>query len=279
MLRKDAMMRTQKPRLEVGDGAMSVRQHFRRLFGALHEADAMLVARLLQPFVTAPSVRVDRTAGLDGPLDKRDEALCGDVVERAQSDPSTRSAADFDCQRDGRLRLHLAANHVLLLAADICVVDLDFAAKLLPIRVDRRPAQLMEHRPRGLVTRKAKLALELKRRYPRRQRRHEVRRAEPLHQRRTSRVHDRASGDGDLIPAWFALIQATPGQCEGLLPPATRADESVGPAALHQIGRTGLLGGEQRLKLCQRSREARTGHTRILHMVAFGVKWISIMNY
>ena len=277
MLLRDAVMRSQEPCLEVGDGSVRVAQHLRRVLRAFHGPDAVLVARLLQPFVAAPPVGVDRTAGLDGPLDERHEAPGADIGKCVQSDPSARPSADLHCHRDGRLRLHLAADHVFLLAADVRVVDLDLPAKLLPIRVDRGPSQLVEHRPRGLIARKAELAFELESRYPRRQRRHEVRRAEPLHERRTRRVHDRTCGHGDLIPARLALVEATARQAEGPLAPATRAGKAIGPAALHQISSTRLLGREPRLELRQRFREARTRHAQTLHVVPFGVKWISVL--
>jgi len=80
-------------------------------------------------------------------------------------------------------------------AAQEELVDLDLAPQRLALGGDHRRHELVHHRPRGLVSTDAELALKLLGADPGPERRDQIGRPEPRPQRQPGLVHDRARRD------------------------------------------------------------------------------------
>ena len=118
------------------------------------------------------------------------------------------------------------------------LVSLHQAAERRASGRHRGKAQLHRQQPGGLIGAEGKLALQLQGEYAVGVRRHQEGRPEPDGERKMRAVHDRASGDRNLLPASGAQEgQHLPaGQPSGLRPAAPSAAEAVRPALGGQIG-------------------------------------------
>ena len=231
----------------------------------------MVVAVLGQDSVGLQPVgvhdRAGRGRGLGESLSVGPEAS-GSTARRRRPEPG---AADLDRDADERLLAALAAAfEAFLVAAEEELVDLDLALQQLALGRDHRPAQLLQHQPRGLIARQPELALELLGRDPRMVRGDQVGRPEPRPQRRARPVHHRPGRHRRLLPA----VPCTP----QMPAPASRrrrgADPHAGtheplrPARREQVLAARLLGREALLELQDAQRVRRPRHPtklRITH--------------
>lgn len=158
-----------------------------------------------------------------------------------------------------------AAAEPELLAADERLVDLDRARQRLPVRIDHRPAQLVEDEPGRRVARQPEHVSELESRQPGACGRSSGR---PPRTRSRSDVRVRCrivpAVTKDLVGARLALPGPPARQDERVVVAAARAAEPIGPAAGSQIVEARLLVGEAPVELRDRSRVRRTGHPTTL---------------
>ena len=154
------------------------------------------------------------------------------------------------CDRPGRAGSPLARK------GSRGLVHLDQAGEGLPLGVDHRPAQLAHQQPGRLVAAQPELQPQLPGRDAVLVRRHQPGGQEPGAQAEVAAVEHRPGGDRDLPLAGRALQgQPLAAQLPGLVVPAGRAAEPVGPALLEQPAGAGRVIGEPGLELGQRSRQ------------------------
>jgi len=158
--------------------------------------------------IAAVAVRQDRRAQSDIADDEARQRRRGGVGD--DLDPTAARALASDLDRD-RHHERLAVDELAaaaepeLLAADERLVDLDRARQRLPVRIDHRPAQLVEDQPGRRVARQPEHVLELESRQPGLVGGHPVGRPEPGQERRPGAVQDRAGRDRDPVGARLAL--------------------------------------------------------------------------
>lgn len=160
------------PSLEVGEEPMHPRQH---LMG-WRSIDGAQVDRLVAAIRQAPVGRVavgDEQAADGGVVpDESVQALAVDVDDALQA-ASRRvlpglhlDGTNHENLADGAAPLTAAFRLVLAAEGHVRLVDLDHAAQRTPVRIDHRPAKLVEQKPGRLVTAEAQLRLELKGGHP-----------------------------------------------------------------------------------------------------------------
>ncbi len=115
------------------------------------------------------------------------------------------------------------------------LIGLDGTFEQLPSAVSQRGAELVEHRPSGLVAAKAEIALKLQRGDSLFVPRNEEDGQEPLLQRSLRRMKNGPGGYGGLIAARRALAQPSARDVRGVCALAARTDESVRPTHLLQV--------------------------------------------
>ena len=131
----------------------------------------------------------------------------------------------------------------------------------IPVRSERR-ANLVEHRPRGLVAPETCVPLELKRRDPLLVASEKEDRPEPGEQRNPCPMEDRPCRDRALVTATAALLQPPRRDPRARLMPAIRADKTFRPAPPAQRVPAGLLIRKGCLELMQSRRKS---HHGVLH--------------
>lgn len=166
MFRRHAVVSSQKPGLEVGDGSVRVPQRLGRVFGSFHWSGGVLATGLLQSLVPAPPIGADRAAKLDIRFDERNQAAGRDVRQGARS--RMRPLARPRTSRPPR-RAFLSPlgdrSHPLPCRPRRRRPPLWFReASHDP--VERRFSQLVEHGPSRLIAHEAELPLKLQRGYP-----------------------------------------------------------------------------------------------------------------
>ena len=171
------------------------------------------------------------------------------------------NSAYFAANRFVLLRV-LKSVSLFLYPTDIGLVQLDSARQPVALETHHGAAQLLQHRPGGLVAGEPELALQLQRREARRVGGDEVGGGEPERQGQPGAVQDGAGRHRGLAPARPALQQIAGGQKVAAVVAARRATKAVRRAAGHEIVPTGLVGREPGLKLRQAEREDRPSHDR-----------------
>src|SRR5436190_7346120 len=221
----------------------------------------MVVPELAHAAVAPPGVGVHDRAGGGRGLDERAQRVPGGVLEDRQAQASRAAAADLDGDPDERLLAALAAaRKAFLVAAQEELVDLDLALERLALGGDHRATQLVQHRPRRLMTAEPELTLQLPGRDPRMKRRDQIRRPKPRAQRQARAVHHRPRRHRRLQPTTGTDPQMPTGLGARARPAASRTHEPLRPPRTEQILTARRLGREALLKLQHRQREVWTRH-------------------
>ena len=184
------------------------------------------------------------------------------TIHHLEPDSTRGAAPDFDGPDHQGQVAQLAPPAESFLIADVRLVDLHRATQPLSLGAAHGAAQFLKQGPGRFVPGNAELTLKLQRGHPRRVRRDQVRRPEPLPERRAAAVQHRPGGDRGLMPARLALPETTPREFECLRVPAARASVPVRPPGRREVGATRRLAGKAYLELRQCSREGRPRHRR-----------------
>ncbi len=155
-----------------------------------------------------------------------------------------------------------------LLAANPRVINLYLAVQGLPNGIHHRPAEFVQHHPRGLVAAKTELTLQQQSGHATLVSSHQIRRPEPVGQWNLGPMKDRPGCQRNLVPALGALVAPLVNQFVGSVVPTSWTIKAVRPTARRQILLASLLCGEVGLKLAKRLGEWRSGHPYTLHIGA-----------
>ena len=288
VLRAHTVMRTQQPRLQIGEDEMDHRQRLLGLLGVTAEHDRrVLVADALQVVVPSPAVGDDAAVGLDAIGDERLQRSLATIIECPQAQPPSVDgttaarglfAANLDGTDDIGLVMH-AASFAPRLAADERLVQFDrpLGADAVLVRAYHPSAQLVQHLECRLVAAQPKLPLELQRRQARRLRRHEVRSPEPDLQWRAGRVHNSPRREVGVALAVAAAQDRRPvleAVCRAHRA-AQGACETIRPTDSFEIGHARPLVGKHPLEIKQGRREA-IRHSQALPIGFLGVNRIGM---
>ncbi len=228
--------------------------------------DGATLMTMVQWGFPSDELRDEHGRGLPHAFDRLERALRPEEGARA-------AAADLDLDpAQGLLAALAPAFEPFFAAAEEELIDLDLIAEQRAFGRDHGAAQLLEHRPCGLVSREAELALQLLGRDAGMKRRDEVGRPEPWAQRQPGLVHHGARGDRRLPAARRADPQVTAGLLAYLAGIAGRADEALRRPRREQVRTTVLLATEPPLELQNRQREAGTDHPAKLRHSPDGAK-------
>lgn len=271
MLRADGPVCASQPGLEVADSPVDPGHDRFRVslaFGCSLGSGPVVAASFGKPRVTHPAVRVDDGARGDIRHHEGFQGLGRGVVDDLHADPAGSLAPHFN----GHCHLHRGGNVASpspsagFAAADLALIDLDLTGQQAPFGRDHGPAQLVEHRPRGLIATQTKLALQLERGDPGGCRGHQIRGPKPLQERGMGPVQNGARRQRGLVVAGGAF--PGPACCQGPRPGAMtdRADEAIWPTAGEEIVQAGVLTDKARLELQNRSREVRLSHGNRLYL-------------
>jgi hypothetical protein len=161
-----AVVGADEPLLEVANGSIGKWNGGLRTFSQLPaerlDASDMFEASLNQTDETLEAVRIDGGARCNVPGKYRDYRAGLEVGNHVHASPTGRVTALFHGhQNESRPSiLELPAPFQPgLLAANPRVINLYLAAQGVPSRIHHRPAELVKHHPRGLVTGKTELML------------------------------------------------------------------------------------------------------------------------
>ena len=159
------LVRAQESALEQrGDAMHSGHEHVGGVRRGGLVDDHMIVAEPRQTRVPAPRIREDAGARLDGFLHERPQRLAADVGHPAQPHATEPLLVnDFHGHRYHRPFLRVAPLGTDLRPSHVRLVDLDDAQELVPIRSNHGPPQLVQPRPRRLITVDAEHAFDVDR--------------------------------------------------------------------------------------------------------------------
>jgi hypothetical protein len=111
--------------------------------------------------VALPAVADHCRSGFHVGLDETRERGTRGIGNHLQPDPSRSAAPDLDGAHDERAVAQLTPAAKSFLVADVGLIDLNLANQAFAVGAEHGSAQLVEHRPRGLVPADAELTLEL----------------------------------------------------------------------------------------------------------------------
>ncbi len=248
----DSVVCAAQPRLEVAEDPMHAREDDRGAFRASLGLGPVAVAHGGQRGVALPAVGDHDRAGLHARFDEPAEGGGRRIGNYPEPDPTRGTASDLDGTHDECPVAQFAPTAKSFLVADVRLIGFHLVPQGLSLGSEHGAAQFVEHRPRRFVPADAELTLQLKRGHPRRVRGHQVRRPEPLPERRARPVQHRAARHRCLMATPLALPETATRKFERLLVPTARASVPVGPPAPRQVGSTGWLVGKPRLELGQR---------------------------
>lgn len=204
----------------------------------------------------------------DGRADELLEGLGAGVLDHAGDDARDAlialplHGADHDVLA-GALAAHaltaLVPMAVVILAADVGLINLHNAHKLLKLLVSQPGADAVAHMPSGAVGAEPHHTLNLERRDALLAGHHHVDDAKPLPERLVRVLEDCPSDDAETVAGRAARRADRALPVEGarrervhLHGAAARAANAVGPAVRHQVGRAGVFVREGSLKLRDR---------------------------
>lgn len=257
MLPRDpSLVNTQEPPLEQGGNAVHMRQEGRAL-GIFSSARSRLmnIAEILHMGVGKPAVSYDRGGWCDHLPNESGQVVVGSARDDLKAQTAHPFVADFDGGSYYGLRTERHSETGTLAtpfasAADIDFIDLDLSAKLLSIRPDHRPAQLMEAHPGSSIAPKLQGPLEAQGAQSSLLVGEPPDRPKPEPEGQMAAVKDRTCG----LRNHHATLAALPGspRQEPALPVTTsRAQEAVGPANLDQISPAGFFSSKLPFKFHQ----------------------------
>ena len=150
------------PGLQVADRAMRAREQLVTGSDIGLRQPAMVIAVLGERSVGLQPVGVHDRSRLGGGLGEREQRRPRRVGQDCQAQAPGATAADLDRHAaEGLLPALAPAFEPFFVAAEEELVDLDLAREQGAFGGDHRGAQLVQHRPRGLVSTDAELALKL----------------------------------------------------------------------------------------------------------------------
>ena len=205
--------------------------------------DPVAVAGFLQAPVTPPAVGMDQTAWLHTVAHKTHQTRARCVGDMAQTDPPHSAAFQFHRNHNQGFAHKLSPANVLLLAAQVSLVDLDTSAQPFPSQPNHRLPQLLQHQPGRLIAAQTEFALQTLSAQP-----CFLGAGQPHCQKPTPQRHPRVVQDGSRSGRGLASAGATEHRASPRRPTlrgrAVRTNESRGPADADQILATGLLAGK-----------------------------------
>lgn len=259
----DAVVGPAEPGLEIAEDPMHAREELRRPGRGALDSGAMPVAQVGEGEIPRPAIRPDDRAPLDLGGDEAGQRPARGVRDHLQPDPARRPAADLHRGDDQSLGEPLTPTpQPGFRAADIRFIHLDRRLQGLAVRADRGAAQLLKHRPGGLVAVDPQLALELHGRHARGVGRHQIRRPEPERQRGPGPMEHRPGRDRGLAPTGPALPEVPRAELVGLGALTAGTSIAFRPTARGQVRPAGRLAPEAGLELRQRPGEVGSRHTR-----------------
>ena len=205
--------------------------------------DPVAVAGFLQAPVTPPAVAMDQTAWLHTVAHKTHQTRARCVADMAQTDPPHSAAFQFHRNHNQGFAHKLSPANMLLLAAQVSLVDLDTSAQPFPSQPNHRLPQLLQHQPGRLIAAQTEFTLQTLGAQP-----CFLGAGQPHCQKPTPQRHPRVVQDGSrsgrgLASAGATEHRASPGR-PTLRGRAVRTNESRWPADADQILATGLLAGK-----------------------------------
>ena len=205
--------------------------------------DPVAVAGFLQAPVTPPAVGMDQTAWLHTVAHKTHQTRARCVGDMAQTDPPHSAAFQFHRNHNQGFAHKLSPANVLLLAAQVSLVDLDTSAQPFPSQPNHRLPQLLQHQPGCLIAAQTEFTLQTLSAQP-----CFLGAGQPHCQKPTPQRHPRVVQDGSRSGRGLASAGATEHRASPRRPTlrgrAVRTNESRGPADADQILATGLLAGK-----------------------------------
>ena len=205
--------------------------------------DPVAVAGFLQAPVTPPAVGMDQTAWLHTVAHKTHQTRARCVGDMAQTDPPHSAAFQFHRNHNQGFAHKLSPANVLLLAAQVSLVDLDTSAQPFPSQPNHRLPQLRQHQPGRLIAAQTEFTLQTLSAQP-----CFLGAGQPHCQKPTPQRHPRVVQDGSRSGRGLASAGATEHRASPRRPTlrgrAVRTNESRGPADADQILATGLLAGK-----------------------------------
>ena len=205
--------------------------------------DPVAVAGFLQAPVTPPAVGMDQTAWLHTVAHKTHQTRARCVGDMAQTDPPHSAAFQFHRNHNQGFAHKLSPANVLLLAAQVSLVDLDTSAQPFPSQPNHRLPQLLQHQPGRLIAAQTEFTLQTLSAQP-----CFLGAGQPHCQKPTPQRHPRVVQDGSRSGRGLASAGATEHRASPRRPTlpgrAVRTNESRGPADADQILATGLLAGK-----------------------------------
>ncbi len=131
--------------------------HVGRIGGGGEDRDAVAEPASLQGAVSGPPIGFHGAPRLYDVTHEAHQALGGKVRNMAETDTGLLGEVHRDA--DSRLAAGLTPSDVLLLAADVALVDFDSVRQLVPVRPDHGPAKLLQPCPGRPVAAQAQGAL------------------------------------------------------------------------------------------------------------------------
>jgi hypothetical protein len=119
----------------------------------------------------------------------------------------------------------------------------------IPGRIHHGPAEFVKHHPGSFVTGQTELTLHKQGGHTTRVGGHQIGGPKPMGQGDLSPVQNSSGSQRDLVPAASTLPSSLVHQFVGSPMPASRADETIGPATGRQVLLARLFAGEVGLKL------------------------------
>ena len=268
------VMGANQPVLEIADDSVGERHDGARALTErrsqwLLERDVAIPSRL-QAGERAEAVGVDRRTAGHVRLDDAAQGDRREIRQHNEADSPRTIIPLFDGHQNGDRATVFqltASGDAGLRPANPGVIELDVAMERLAGRIHHRSAQLVEHHPRGLIAPQPELMLDPERRDTALVSGHQVRRPEPLRERRLRVMQNRPSGQRDLMPALGALPPPRRDRVRPLMT-APGTDKAVRPAARRQVLLAGLLGCELTSELVQILGKRRARHAPTLQIVA-----------
>src|SRR5512132_1176408 len=138
------------PRQHPGSGLIELGRH----------PDDVPIAGLAEYAIATPAIGVGGFATAEVFFDEGSEGAGRDVGDRAESDPATAPPSLLHHGGDDRLLLGRPPRFARLRTAEVALVDLDLAGQRLAIGPHHGAADLLQPRPRRLITAEAELALQ-----------------------------------------------------------------------------------------------------------------------
>src|SRR5512132_1295087 len=184
------------PRQHPGSGLIELGRH----------PDDVPIAGLAEYAIAPPAIGVGGFATAEVFFDEGSEGAGRDVGDRAESDPATAPPSLLHHGGDDRLLLGRPPRFARLRTAEVALVDLDLAGQRLAIGPHHGAADLLQPRPRRLITAEAELALQFGGRDALLRRGDLEDGAKPQRQRLLALFEDRPGDHRDLAATAGALV-------------------------------------------------------------------------